>query len=71
VIKVGDVVETRVIKIDKDERRVGLSIKAATYDEKRLAEEIKAYDAMNVGSDLTNLGDLLDRATQARDNGNA
>jgi small subunit ribosomal protein S1 len=70
-IKMDDVVETRVIKIDKDERRVGLSIKAATYDEKRLAEEIKTYDAMNVSSDLTNLGDLLDRATQARNNDNA
>ncbi|MDR0755889.1 MAG: 30S ribosomal protein S1 [Puniceicoccales bacterium] len=66
IIKVGDTVEARVIKIDKDERRLGLSIKAATYDESRLAEEIKLYDTIEANQDLTNLGDLLDKATQAK-----
>ncbi|MDR0393033.1 MAG: 30S ribosomal protein S1 [Puniceicoccales bacterium] len=66
IIKVGDTVEARVIKIDKDERRLGLSIKAATYDESRLAEEIKLYDTIEASQDLTNLGDLLDQATQAK-----
>ncbi|MDR1254640.1 MAG: 30S ribosomal protein S1 [Puniceicoccales bacterium] len=66
IIKVGDTVEARVIKIDKDERRLGLSIKAATYDESRLAEEIKLYDTIEANQDLTNLGDLLDQATQAK-----
>ncbi|MDR2769010.1 MAG: 30S ribosomal protein S1 [Puniceicoccales bacterium] len=66
IIKVGDTVEARVIKIDKDERRLGLSIKAATYDESRLAEEIKLYDTTEANQDLTNLGDLLDQATQAK-----
>ncbi|MDR2396661.1 MAG: 30S ribosomal protein S1 [Puniceicoccales bacterium] len=66
IIKVGDIVEARVIKIDKDERRLGLSIKAATYDESRLAEEIKLYDTIEANQDLTNLGDLLDQATQAK-----
>jgi small subunit ribosomal protein S1 len=68
VLKTGDTVEARVIKIDKENRRVGLSIKAAAYDEKRLAEEIRAYDTLNVNQDLTSLGDLLDQATQAKKN---
>tara|TARA_B100001093_G_scaffold254388_2_gene243351 strand:+ start:5721 stop:7391 length:1671 start_codon:yes stop_codon:yes gene_type:complete len=58
----GDAVNARVIKIDKEERRIGLSIKAANYDEDALAKEVAAYD--EVGEDLTtSLGDLLDEAT--------
>jgi len=61
-IKEGDEVSARVIKIDKEERRIGLSIKAADYDEDALAKEVAAYD--EVGDDLTtSLGDLLDEAT--------
>jgi len=57
----GDEVKARVIKIDKDERRIGLSIKAADYDEDALAKEVAAYDES--GEDLTtSLGDLLDEA---------
>jgi small subunit ribosomal protein S1 len=58
----GDEVSARVIKIDKEERRIGLSVKAADYDEDALAKEVAAYD--EVGEDLTtSLGDLLDEAT--------
>lgn len=64
--KVGDTVEARVIKIDKEERRLGLSIKAAAYDDSRLAEEVKNYDTISANQDLTSLGDLLDQATQAK-----
>ena len=61
-LKEGDEVKARVIKIDKDERRIGLSIKAADYDEDALAKEVAAYDES--GDDLTtSLGDLLDEAT--------
>ena len=60
----GQEVSARVIKIDKEERRIGLSIKAADYDEDALAKEVAAYD--EVGEDLTtSLGDLLDEATSA------
>ena len=62
----GDEVSARVIKIDKDERRIGLSIKAANYDEDALAKEVAAYD--EVGEDLTtSLGDLLDEATSTEE----
>lgn len=63
-LKEGDEVSARVIKIDKDERRIGLSVKAADYDEDALAKEVAAYD--EVGEDLTtSLGDLLDEATSS------
>ena len=39
VLKIGQEVTARVIKIDRDERRIGLSIKAAHYDEAQLAAE--------------------------------
>ena len=61
-LKEGEEVSARVIKIDKDERRIGLSIKAADYDEDALAKEVAAYD--EVGEDLTtSLGDIFDEAT--------
>ena len=57
-------VEARVIKIDKDERRIGLSIKAANYSDDDLAKERQAFDNVSDVEDLTNLGDLLDEATK-------
>ena len=60
----GDEVTARVIKIDKDERRIGLSVKAANYSEEDLAKERQAFDNVTATEDLTNLGDLLDQATK-------
>ena len=65
VLNSGDEVKARVIKIDKAERRIGLSIKAANYDEEQLAAETAAYDSQS-HDNLTSLGDILDEAT--RDN---
>ncbi len=63
VLEVGQEVTSRVIKIDRDERRIGLSIKAAHYDSEQLAVETAAYE--QVGRDeLTSLGDILDEATK-------
>ena len=62
----GDEVTARVIKIDKEERRIGLSVKADEYDEDALAKEVAAYD--EAGEDLTtSLGDLLDEATSSEE----
>lgn len=63
-LKMGDEVTARVIKIDREERRIGLSIKAANYDEEQLAAETQTYDSMKDGGDLMNLGDILDQATK-------
>ena len=64
VLKVKDEVTARVIKIDKDERRIGLSIKAANYNEEDLAKERKAFENVTGDEDLIKLRDLLDRATK-------
>ncbi|MBT6379450.1 MAG: 30S ribosomal protein S1 [Opitutales bacterium] len=64
VVNLEDEVTARVIKIDRKERRIGLSIKAANYDEEQLAAETQTYDTMKDGGDLMNLGDILDQATK-------
>lgn len=64
VLKIGQQVSARVIKIDKDERRIGLSIKAASYDAGKLQDEIKAFDRVKGSSsgDFNSLGDIWDKA---------
>lgn len=64
VLAVDQVVTARVIKIDKDDRRIGLSIKAANYDESRLAKEISVYEDLKSTQQLTSLGDILDEAAK-------
>jgi small subunit ribosomal protein S1 len=64
VLNPEDEVTARVIKIDKDDRRIGLSIKAANYSDEDLAKERQAFDNVTGTEDLTNLGDLLDQATK-------
>lgn len=55
VLKVGQDVEARVIKVDKTERRIGLSIKAANYSEDELRRETEAFDSIRPGEDLVGL----------------
>ncbi len=64
VLNEGEEVQARVIKIDKDEHRIGLSLKAANYSDEDLAKERQAFDNITATEDLTNLGDLLDEATK-------
>lgn len=64
VIKVGDDVEARVIKVDKVERRIGLSIKAADYSEEQLKKETAAFDALRPSSDLVGLEQAFNLATE-------
>ncbi|MCX6969209.1 MAG: 30S ribosomal protein S1 [Verrucomicrobia bacterium] len=55
VLKVGQEVEARVIKVDKAERRIGLSIKAANYGEEALRKEAEAFDTLRPGEDMVGL----------------
>ena len=56
VLKAGDEIEARVIKVDKGERRIGLSIKAANYNEEDMRKEAAAFDtAIKPGEDLVGL----------------
>ncbi len=64
VLNAGEEVTARVIKIDKDDRRIGLSVKAANYSDADLAKERQAFENVTSSEDLTNLGDLLDEATK-------
>ena len=64
VIKVGDDVEARVIKVDKVERRIGLSIKAAEYNEEQLKKETQAFDALRPSSDLVGLEQAFNLASE-------
>lgn len=59
VLKVGDEVEARVIKVDRAERRIGLSIKAAAYSEEQLKKEQKALDSIQSGEMLGSMGDAF------------
>jgi small subunit ribosomal protein S1 len=62
VLKPGQDVNARVIKIDKGERRIGLSIKAASYSDEQLREEQKILDALKPGEDLVALQHAFDAA---------
>jgi small subunit ribosomal protein S1 len=66
VLKPEQKVTARVIKIDREERRLGLSIKAANYSPDQLAAETASYEALNrsASNDMMNLGDILDEASK-------
>jgi small subunit ribosomal protein S1 len=66
VLKVGQEVTSRVIKIDKSDRRIGLSIKAANYSNEQLKAEQAALDALKPGEDLVALQHAFDAADEAR-----
>ncbi|MBL9170073.1 MAG: 30S ribosomal protein S1 [Verrucomicrobiales bacterium] len=65
VLKVGQDVTARVIKIDKAERRIGLSIKAANYTAEQLEAERAVLDALKPGEDLVALQHAFDAAHEA------
>ena len=63
VLKVGDEVEARVIKVDTDERRIGLSIKAVAdnFSEAELkAAEAEYTAALKPGEEMVSMGDIFD-----------
>jgi small subunit ribosomal protein S1 len=66
VLKVGQEVTARVIKIDKSDRRIGLSIKAANYSNEQLKAEQAALDALRPGEDLVALQHAFDAADEAK-----
>jgi len=66
VLKVGQEVTARVIKIDKSDRRIGLSIKAANYSSEQLKAEQAALDALKPGEDLVALQHAFDAADEAK-----
>ena len=59
-LKVDEEVSARVIKIDRADRRIGLSIKAANYSEEQLKEEEAVLDSLKPGEDLVALQHAFD-----------
>jgi predicted RNA-binding protein with RPS1 domain len=66
VLKVGQEVTARVIKIDKGDRRIGLSIKAANYSAEQLKAEQAVLDSLKPGEDLVALQHAFDAADEAK-----
>jgi small subunit ribosomal protein S1 len=54
-LKIGQDIEARVIKVDKTERRIGLSVKAANYNEEDIKREAAAFDSLKPGEDMVGL----------------
>jgi small subunit ribosomal protein S1 len=65
VIKVGDEIEARVIKVDKAERRVGLSIKAVGYSEEQLKKESASFESLRPSSEMVGLEQAFNLAAAA------
>jgi small subunit ribosomal protein S1 len=65
VIKVGEEVEARVIKVDKVERRIGLSIKAVNYSEADLKKESASFESLRPSSEMVGLEQAFNLATAA------
>lgn len=63
-LNVGDEVEARVIKVDKVERRIGLSIKAMNYSEAEIQKESQAFEALRPSTDLVGLEQAFKFATE-------
>jgi len=64
VLKPGQEVEARVIKIDKTERRLGLSIKATGYSDEALRKESEALESVKSGEDMVSFGAALSAAEE-------
>jgi len=65
VLKAGQEVTARVIKIDKGDRRIGLSIKAAAYSNEQLKAEQAILDSLKPGEDLVALQHAFDAADES------
>jgi small subunit ribosomal protein S1 len=66
VLKVGQEVTARVVKIDKSDRRIGLSIKAANYSPEQLKAEQAVLDSLRPGEDLVALQHAFDAADEEK-----
>ncbi len=64
VLQVGEEVEARVVKIDPDERRIGLSIKAVEQVEEEIPTYEEVAETLRRGEDIVTMHDAFDRAFQ-------
>jgi len=64
ILKIGQEVEARVIKVDRAERRIGLSIKAANYSDEEIKRESEAFESIKPGEDLVGLEQAFQAAQE-------
>lgn len=65
IIKVGEEIEARVIKVDKVERRIGLSIKAVGYTDDQLKKESASFESLRPSSEMVGLEQAFNLASAA------
>jgi small subunit ribosomal protein S1 len=67
VLKVGDEVTARVIKVDPSDRRIGLSIKAADYSPEQLEAEKEQFEAaLKPGEAIVDLEHAFEQAEEEK-----
>jgi small subunit ribosomal protein S1 len=59
--KVSQKVTARVIKVDHEERRIGLSIKAANFDSHELEAEVRTLDKLQNDQEMNSLSEIFDQ----------
>ncbi len=62
ILKVGDTIEARIVKVDPVEHRIGLSIKAAKVDDDEFEVEEGMLEGLQPGGELVNLAGAFDSA---------
>lgn len=63
VLKVGDDVEARIVRMDRSDRRIGLSIKAASLpDEEFAKQKEEILQGLKPGEDMVDLAGAFDEA---------
>lgn len=62
VLKVGDDVKARIVKLDEVDRRIGLSIKAAEVSDEDFTLDDSMLEGLRPGEDLVDLGSAFDDA---------
>jgi small subunit ribosomal protein S1 len=64
VLKIGQEVSARVVKVDKAERRIGLSIKAADYSMEQIQKEKENLDYLRPGEELSSFDAAFEKAEE-------
>ncbi len=62
VLNVGQQVEARIVRIDPDERKIGLSIKAALVDDEDFQIDDEMLEGLTAGEDMVDLAGAFDAA---------
>jgi small subunit ribosomal protein S1 len=68
VLKVGEVVEVKIISVDRKNRQIALSIKSKDIDDEKEAVKAHRTTESEVAAPATTIGDLIKQQMQNQDN---